>query len=518
MNTDFRQTLQEEKLTGTPKVLLAAAECAPLSKTGGLADVIGALPKSLAHYGVDCRVIAPYHRAAKQKYADRVRHLFHFYVDLSWRHEYAGIEKLELDGVVYYLVDNERYYGHRIYSGGEEEGEQYAFFSRAVLECLPMLDFVPDIIHCNDWHTAMIPMLLKVQYADKPQGKLRSLLSIHNIFFQGQQHPEFVKDVFGLENKWFTPEYLEKDGCANYLKAGCIFADRINTVSPAYAREILTPEYGEGLEGILLARAHVLSGILNGIDREVFNPENDPFLPTAYNSTDRTGKALCKTALQERMGLEIRPDVPVFAMVTRMTEQKGFDLMQCMLDDFMLSEDAQFMLVGAGDERFENFMRAAEGRYRGRLCSYLGYSEEAAHLTYAGSDFFLMPSRFEPCGLGQLIAMRYGSIPIVRATGGLRDTVIPYDPFTGTGTGFAFADFDAWEMRDAMRLAISCYRNGEIMDCLIRNAMCADFGFERSAEEYARLYHDMMQTPASDFSAGKEAFVSRHEMADRIGE
>ena len=493
MKTEFRQTPQEANRRSFPKVLMAAAECAPLSKTGGLADVIGALPKSLAALNVDCRVITPYHRVIKEKYADSVQHLFHFYVDLGWRHEYVGIEKLELNNIVYYLVDNERYFGHRIYSGGEEEGEQYAFFSRAVLECLPGLDFCPEILHCNDWHTAMIPMLMKVQYAGEVQAKPRSLLSIHNILFQGKQHPAFVKDVFGLDDEWFTPEFLMQDGCANYLKAGCLFADRISTVSPAYAAEIRTPEYGEGLEDILNARADVLSGILNGIDLEVFNPADDAMLPAAYDAENRAGKAVCKAALQEKMGLEVRPDVPIFAMVTRMTEQKGFDLMQCMLDDFIINEDVQFMLVGSGDERFENFMRAAEGRYRGRLCSYLGYNEEAAHLTYAGSDFFLMPSRFEPCGLGQMIAMRYGSIPIVRATGGLKDTVKPFDPFTESGTGFVFEDFDAWQMRDAIRLAISSYANAERMDRLIGNAMREDFGFERSAEAYLRLYLDMIK-------------------------
>ena len=404
MNDEMRQERGEDRAR-PPRVLLAAAECAPLSKTGGLADVIGALPKSLKRLGVDCRVITPFHHVVKQAYASRTEHLFQFYVDLGWRHEYVGIEKLELDGIVYYLVDNERY---------------------------------------------------------------------------------------GLDDEWFTDEWLMQDGCADYLKAGCLFADRINTVSPGYAAEIRTPEYGEGLDEILNARADVLSGILNGIDHEVFNPADDAFLPVCYDSLHREGKTACKEALQQRMGLEVRPDVPIFAMVTRMTEQKGFELIQCMLDDFMLSEDVQFMLVGSGDERFENFMRAAEGRYRGRLCAYLGYNEEAAHLTYAGSDFFLMPSRFEPCGLGQMIAMRYGSIPVVRATGGLKDTVKAYDPFTGTGNGFLFEDFDAWQMRDAIRQAISAYRNRALMARLIGNAMREDFGFEHTAKAYLRLYLRML--------------------------
>ena len=267
-----------------------------------------------------------------------------------------------------------------------------------------------------------------------------------------------------------------------------MFADRINTVSPSYAAEIKTPYYGEGLDGILNARHEVLSGILNGIDRETFNPRNDSLLPACYDRGHLKGKAVCKEELQRQMGLEVRPDVPMFAMVTRMTEQKGFDLVACVLDDMMCREKMQFMLLGSGDERFEKFMAAAETRYPGKLCSYIGYKEELSHLVYAGSDFFLMPSRFEPCGLSQMIAMRYGSVPIVRETGGLRDTVIPYNRFPGEGNGFSFPNYDAWEMRDAMRLAMECYKNKEIMQGLISRAMRADFGFERSAEEYAKHY------------------------------
>ncbi len=471
---------------------MAAAECAPLSKTGGLADVIGALPKSLMAIGVDIRVITPYHRCIKEIYSDRTEHLFHFYVDLGWRHEYAGIEKLELDGVIFYLVDNERYFGERIYMGGDAEGEQYAFFTRSVLNALPELDFRPDILHCNDWHTAMMPMLARTQYPGTMQERLVYLLSIHNILFQGKYHFGFVQDLLGVQDKYCTPQYLELDGCADFLKAGCVFADRINTVSPSYAAEILTPEYGEGLDVILNQRASDLYGILNGIDRKVFNPAADPFLPADFDLQHLEGKVKCKAALQEQMGLQVRPDVPIFAMVTRMTEQKGFDLIQCMLDEFMQSEDVQFMLLGSGDDRYENFMRAAEGRYRGRLCAWLGYSEETAHLVYAGSDFFLMPSRFEPCGLGQMIAMRYGCVPVVRSTGGLKDTVVPFDAKTGKGNGFSFQNFDAWEMRDAIRHAMACYGNRDVMNSLVHNAMTAEFGFDRSAKEYLRLYLEMI--------------------------
>ncbi len=488
MKKEFRDLLKERGRSELPAVLLASAECAPLSKTGGLADVVGTLPKALRKLGMDARVITPYHRVIKDKYADRVEHMFTFYARLGWRSEYVGIEKLVLDGVTIYLVDNEHYFGDKIYRGGDAELEQYAFFTRSVLDAIPNLDFRPEVVHCNDWHTAMIPMLGKTQYQGGVQERLKYLLTIHNIAFQGKCGFDRVQDLLGVDSRYYTPEFMELNGCANFMKGGLVFADRINTVSPSYAEEIKMPYYAEGLEGILNARSAQLSGIINGIDKEVFNPYRDPNLPVHFDKGHRKGKALCKAALQEKMGLDVRPDVPLFAMVTRMTEQKGFDLVACVLDDLMSREDMQFMLLGTGEDRFENFMRAAEYRYRGRLCSYIGYSEPLSHLVYAGSDFLVMPSRFEPCGLSQMLAMRYGTLPIVRETGGLRDTVKPYNRFTGEGNGFSFANYDAWELRDAMRSAMDCYRKSDVMNSLIRSAMDCDFGFDRSAEEYARLY------------------------------
>ena len=488
MKKEFREILKEHGRTELPKVLLASAECAPLSKTGGLADVVGTLPKSLKKLGIDARVITPYHRVIKDKYADQVEHMFTFYARLGWRSEYVGVEKLVVDGVTVYLVDNEHYFGDKIYRGGDAELEQYAFFTRAALDAIPNLDFKPDVVHCNDWHTAMIPMLGKIQYCGGMQEHLKYLLTIHNIAFQGKCGFDRVQDLLGVDWKYYTPEFMELHGCANFMKGGLVFADRINTVSPSYAEEIKTPYYAEGLEGILNARSAQLSGIINGIDKEVFNPFHDPNLPVRFDKGHLKGKALCKAALQEKMGLDVRPDVPLFSMVTRMTEQKGFDLVACVLDDLMNREDMQFMLLGTGDERFENFMRAAEYRYRGRLCAYIGYSEPLSHLVYAGSDFLVMPSRFEPCGLSQMLAMRYGTLPIVRETGGLKDTVKPYNQFTGEGNGFSFANYDAWELRDAIRKALDCYRKPEVMSGLIRSAFACDFGFDRSAEEYAKLY------------------------------
>ena len=492
MKNEFQSLLSEKNLRELPNILLVSAECAPLSKTGGLADVVGALPRYLQKLGVDARVITPYHRCIKDKYASEVEHLFTFYVDLGWRRQYAGIERLIFNGITIYLIDSEFYFGDTIYRGGYAEGEQYAFFTRAVMDALPNLGFKPDIIHCNDWHASMLPMLGKTQYAGCMQEKLKYLLSIHNIAFQGRYDFGYVQDLLHVDPKYYTSEIMELWGIADFLKAGCYFADKISTVSPTYAEEIKTDYYSEGLGAILNARASDLCGILNGIDAVVFNPEKDALIPAHFSAEDRSGKAACKSALQERLGLEVRSDLPILAMVTRMTEQKGFELVMEKLEDIMENETLQFVLLGSGDSRYEDYMRYMEERYKGRLVSYIGYNEELAHQIYAGSDFFLMPSRFEPCGLSQMISMRYGCLPIVRETGGLKDTVIPANTLTKEGTGFTFADFDAGEMRAAVHEAIACFDNPEVMDELIHNAMSVDFSFERSAEEYVRLYISML--------------------------
>ena len=488
MKKELRDLLRERGRKDMPAVLLAAAECMPLSKTGGLADVVGTLPKALRTLGVDARVITPYHRIIKDKYFGQTEHMFHFYSRLGWRQAYVGIEKLVVDGVVFYLVDNEQYFGDRIYRGGYAEGEQYAFFCRAVLDTIPILDYCPEIVHCNDWHTAMLPMLARTQYVGGMQERLRYLLTIHNIAFQGKFGFDYVQDLLGVDGRYYTSEFMELNGCADFLKGGCVFADRINTVSPSYAEEIRTVEYGEGLEGILNARSWQLNGIINGIDKELFNPHRDPLLPARYNRGLLRGKARCKEVLQEQLGLQRAPEAPVFAMVTRMTGQKGFDLVCAVLDELMSNSNMQFVLLGSGEGPFEEFMRSAEQRWKGRLCAYIGYNENLAHLFYAGSDFYLMPSRFEPCGLSQMIAMRYGSIPIVRETGGLRDTVRPYNRYTGEGTGLSFAHYDTQELKDAMYRALECWSSDEVMHGLVQSAMAEDFGFARSAEEYAKTY------------------------------
>ena len=493
MKPELRTALAEKGRCDLPGVLLAAAEWAPLAKTGGLADVVGTLPKSLAALGFDARIITPYHRVIKDKYAAQVTHLTDFYIDLGWRHQYVGIERLLLDGIVIYLVDNEFYFGDRIYLGGEAEGEQYAFFARAILEALPRLDFTPEVLHCNDWHTAVLPMLMKTQYAGRMQSRIQTLLTIHNIAYQGKFSFEFVQDLLGIDARYYTPEFMELNGCANLLKAGCVFADHINTVSPSYAGEIRTAAYGEGLEGILNARQHQLSGILNGIDTAVFDPAHDSGITAPYSMDDMRGKAVCRAALCQELGLEIGEHTPIVAMVTRMTPQKGFDLVQCVLDELMEEQDMAFVLLGTGNAEYEDFMRSAEWRHKGRLCAYIGYDEALSHRVYAGSDFLLMPSSFEPSGLSQMIAMRYGAVPIVRQTGGLNDTVLSCQVGQPDGNGYGFAAYDAGAMLDTIGQAVGLYHgDAEGFRMVRRRGMEGDFSWDRSAGAYRNIYGKLL--------------------------
>ena len=477
--------------TNQPAVLIAAAECAPLVKVGGLADVVGALPKYLRQLGIDARIVMPFHRQVKDAYAADAEHLCDFEARLGWRSQYVGVEKLVLDGTTYYFIDNEFYFGGPVYCGGEFEGEQYAFFTRAVLDAIPQLDFEPAVLHSNDWHTAMMPLLVKTQYGGAVQSQLKTLLTIHNLHFQGQFSHEFDRDLLGVDDGLATPDFVEHYGCDNMLKAGIVFADKVNTVSPTYAREICEPYLGESLDGVLRSRGADLSGILNGIDYDKWNPQTDANLPARYSAKSLWRKRLVRDALLDELGLEPAGEgTAVIGMVGRLTPQKGIDLVQCVLDEIM-AEDVRFVLLGAGDPAFEGFLRDAEARHKGRLCSFIGYAGELAHRIYAGSDLFLMPSLFEPCGISQLIAMAYGTLPVVRETGGLADTVTPYNEFTGEGTGFTFANYNAHEMLDAIRRALAAWRDEPTRKHLMTSAMNADFGFNRCAQAYAELYRDL---------------------------
>ena len=478
----------EKGLDRPAKVLLTAAECAPLAKTGGLADVVGTLPKYLNKLGLDARIMIPYHRVIKDKFGDKVEYLFSFYISLGWRTKFVGVNKLELDGVCIWLIENEEYFGGPIYMP-DREGEQYAYFTRAVPEALFRLDFIPDVIHCNDWHVGMLPLLLKTQYIDSALGGAKTLLTIHNIAYQGLCRFDFVQDFLGIQDGSFG--LMERYGMASFLKAGCVMADKVNTVSPSYAREICTWEYGEGLEGVLSYRGDV-DGIVNGIDKSVWRPGTDTRIPANFTRSKMAGKAKCKAQLMEETGLEVNLDRPLIGMVTRLAEQKGLELVMEAMDRILWDHDCAFILLGNGNRKYEDWLRGLQERHPGRACAWIGYDDDLSHHIYAGCDFFLMPSRFESCGISQLIAMAYGTLPIVRETGGLKDTVQPYNEFTGEGTGFSFWRLDGADMADAVGRALWTYGNKEAMNGLIQNAMAVDYSCDTWAFEYAKTYLNML--------------------------
>ena len=475
---------------GAPKVLIVASEGMPFVKTGGLADVIGALPGALIALGVDARVMMPKHARIKRKYQDELETVATTSVHLGWRQKYLGVETMVLDGVIYYFIDNEDYFGSDVYRGGDAENEQYLYFCKAVCEALSIIDFDPDVLHLNDWHTGMVPLLMKTQYAGQ-SGKEKSLLfTIHNIEFQGKMDFGFMSDLLGIPGCYNTPEFVEANGCANMMKAALVFADRISTVSPTYANEIMYSWFGLGMEGILSARRHEMDGILNGIDAKAYDPENDPYIEARFSAGDLRAKRTNKRALRDEFSLDIDLSTPIISMVSRMTRQKGFDLVTYALEE-LLQEDAAFVILGSGDQKYQDFFNYIAAKYPGRSGVFIGYNEPLAHRVYAGSDFFLMPSEFEPCGLSQMISQRYGTLPIVRETGGLVDTVAPYNIFTGEGTGFAFSTFNAHDMMASIRLALSVYKDKPVLRRLRKNAMLVDNGFSKSAEQYKALYKSM---------------------------
>jgi starch synthase len=489
MNRALQEIPAEKKMKTQPSVLMIGAECAPIAKTGGLADVIGTLTRELKTLEFDVRLMLPFHRIIKDRYRDRVRHLVSFSVDIGGRAQYVGVEQFDWEGIPVYFIDNEHYFGHAIYCGGDFEGEQYAYVSRAAIEALPLIGFSPRILHVNDWHTAMIPMLLKTQYDRLQQGRCRTVLSIHNLGYQGRFHFGFVSHLLGIESRYYHPDNIEYHGDANFLKGGIVYADKLVTVSPTYAREILTAYYGEGLEGILATRAEDLTGILNGIDTNAFNPAADPFIPYPYDASSLSAKQKNKEALIAELGLNLPFDAPIIGMVTRLTKQKGIDLVQRVFDE-IIAAGAGFALIGTGDHAYEHFFRGAAHRTGGRAVGVTQFNDPLARRIYAGCDFFLMPSQFEPCGLSQMIALRYGTLPIVRATGGLRDTVFPYNEYTDEGNGFTFENYNAHDMLHTIRYALGVYENKERLDSLRLRAMGQDLSFQKSALAYAKLYAD----------------------------
>lgn len=477
------------------QIVFASAECAPFVKTGGLGDVAGSLPAALVRAGAEVIVMVPKYATIKDEYKAQMEHFADFYVSLGWRNEYCGLEKLEHDGVTYMFVDNERYFARDYPYGFFDDGERFAFFSKAITESLQHLPagFECDILHCNDWQTALAPVFLREFYQGLPlYDRVKTVFSIHNVAFQGQFSDTVMEDILGVAHIPAAASQLRCDACSvNYMLGALRYADAITTVSPTYANEIQTPEFGEGLDGVLRERSYALQGILNGIDVVGFDPATDKRIAANYTVEDRSGKAVCKAKLQEELGLEVRDDRPLMVMVTRLTRQKGMDLVMYALDR-ILAGGVQVAVLGTGDRDYEDGLRYFQDKYPGTMAARIEFDPALSQRMYAAADMFLMPSKFEPCGLSQIIAMRYGTLPIVRETGGLKDTVIPYNEFTGEGTGFSFSNFNGDEMGDAVfRAARLFWDNREAWNQLVTQAMSQDFSWTRSADKYLDLYFFM---------------------------
>lgn len=511
------------------KVLFATPEAAPFVKTGGLGDVAGSLPITLRNKNIDARVIMPLYKCIPQKYKDKMEYINHIYIDMAWRRQYAGIFKLEYEGCIYYFVDNEFYFnGDTPYSFIHLDAEKFIFFSKAVLSLLPTIDYRPDVINCNDWQTGPIPVYLDT-FQDNPFYRgIKTVMTIHNLKFQGRWDLMGIKDAMGISDYYFTSDKLEYYNDANLLKGGMVYANKITTVSDTYANEITTYEYGEGLNELLSARRNDLVGIVNGISYEDWNPHEDKMIYENYTEKNvHTKKSINKTKLQEELGLPIKPDCMMIGVVSRLTDQKGFDLVAYKLEE-LCQADVQIVILGTGDERYEGLFKHFAWKYSDKVSSQIYFSNEMSHKIYAACDAFLMPSRFEPCGLSQLISMRYGTLPIVRETGGLKDTVIPYNEYTGEGTGFSFANYNADEMLGTIYYAMDIYYNRKNeWKKLIDNAMAKDYSWNVSADKYIKLYRDITgiqeEAPVKK-TANKKAFekvikedaeISAEKIADK---
>ena len=505
------------------QIVFASAECAPFVKTGGLGDVAGSLPAALVRAGAEVIVMVPKYATIKDEYKAQMEHFSDFYVSLGWRNEYCGLEKLEHDGVTYMFIDNERYFARDYPYGFFDDGERFAFFSKAITESLQHLPagFECDILHCNDWQTALAPVFLREFYQGLPlYDRVKTVFSIHNVAFQGQFSDTVMEDILGVAHIPAAATQLRCDACSiNYMLGALHYADAITTVSPTYAGEIQTPEFGEGLDGVLRERSYALQGILNGIDVAGFDPATDKRIAANYTIDDRSGKAVCKAKLQEELGLEVRDDRPLMVMVTRLTRQKGMDLVMYALDR-ILSGGVQVAVLGTGDRDYEDGLRYFQDKYPGTMAARIEFDPALSQRMYAAADMFLMPSKFEPCGLSQIIAMRYGTLPIVRETGGLKDTVIPYNEFTGEGTGFSFSNFNGDEMGDAVfRAARLFWDNRDAWNQLVTQAMSQDFSWTRSADKYLDLYffmHPEIERPAgvTDVAAVDEPAAAEEPKAE----
>ena len=472
------------------KVLYAASEAMPFMASGGLGDVAGSLPQALRKRLIGCRVVMPLYDNIKQELKDSMKFITHISVPVAWRRQYCGIFEARAGGVIYYLLDNQYYFKRDTIYGQYDDAERFAFFSRAILEIIPHIGFKPDVIHCNDWQTALTPVYYSTMYATAPgYENIKTVFTIHNIQYQGVYGKELLGDVLGIsENDYHLLEY---DGCVNFMKGGIECADKVTTVSPSYANEILDPWYSHGLDTILNQRRFKLSGILNGIDVINYNPETDKSLWKNYSADDSEGKKENKAELQALMQLPVREDVPVISMVTRLVSHKGLDLVKAVADELLSSEDVQFIVLGSGDWQYESFFKELAARHPDKMGLWLGFVPDLAHKIYAGSDMFLMPSKSEPCGLSQMVALRYGTIPIVRETGGLRDSI--QDSGNGEGNGFTFANYNAHDMLFTIRRALKGYKNKQGWSILVDRALNCDYSWGRSANEYIKLYKGLLK-------------------------
>ena len=474
------------------KILFVASEGVPFIKTGGLADVVGSLPKYLDKNQFDVRVILPKYMCMKEEYKKQLNYITHFYMDLGWRSQYVGVLETIYEGIHFYFIDNEYYFaGFKPYGNIYEDVEKFAFFSKAALSVLPVIEFQPDIIHCHDWQTGLVPVFLKDKFHENDfYANMKCVMTIHNLKFQGVWDMQSIKNITGLADYYFTPDKLELYGDANYLKGGLVYADALTTVSPSYAEEIKTPFYGENLDGLMRARAHDLRGIVNGLDYNEWNPQTDRLIYQNYSAGHfQEEKAKNKAELQKQLGLPQKKDVFMIGIVSRLTDQKGMDLIDYMMEE-MCQQDYQIVVLGTGEEKYENMFRHFAWKYPEKVSANIYYSEDISHKIYAACDAFLMPSLFEPCGLSQLMSLRYGTVPIIRETGGLKDTVEPYNEYEGIGTGFSFANYNAHEMFDTIRYAHSVYVDKKTeWNKMVQRGMQADFSWNASAGKYAELYN-----------------------------
>lgn len=477
------------------KLMFIAAEGAPFAKTGGLGDVIGALPKSLIKNGHEVSVMLPYYDVIDQTFGHQVEDVSHFYTQVGWRHQYVGIKKLLKDGVTFYFIDNQYYFFRGKVYGDWDDGERFAYFQLAALEALEKIELIPDVLHLHDYHTAMIPFLLREKYHWKVAYQdIQTVFTIHNIQFQGQFDPGMLGDLFGVGMERYHDGTLRWDNALNWMKAAVLYADRVTTVSPTYAQEIQTPAFGKGLDPVMRMIAGKLRGIVNGIDTELINPETDTYLAEPFSAENIKGKKATKKALQERLNLPVNDRIPLIGIVSRLTDQKGFDLVIEELHHLM-QLDLQLVVLGTGYPEYEEAFRRFAQEYPEKLSANFTFDLELAQQIYGASDLFLMPSAFEPCGLSQMMAMRYGSLPIVHEVGGLKDTVLPYNPYSQTGTGFGFSNFTGFWMTQIILLALDTYRNSpEVWQNLQKNAMTKDFSWDMASLAYLALYQELHES------------------------